>query len=143
MNNENKNENNCKLNIKGNVNNVIGQVIIDTKKTDNLPKLDDKTNLSTHFNLISQNIKLSEVFVDGCYEIYENNQFDEKKLEHEQKLTLSNCIKIFDSQRILLIEGEYGTGKTTLMKMIQNKLIESNNDTLFLDATFFYKSKQF
>lgn len=143
MNNESKNENNCELNIQGNVSNVIGQVIIDTKKTDNLPKLDDKTNLSTHFNLISQNIKLSEVFVDGCYEIYENNQFDEKKLEHEQKLTLSNCIKIFDSQRILLIEGEYGTGKTALMKMIQNKLIESNNDTLFLDATFFTKANSF
>ena len=138
---KNEDESKVSINIYDDVKTVIGQVVIDCDKEDKLPKLEDRTSISTHFNLISYNIKLSDVFVDGCYEIYEIKSFEENILKSDS--TVCNCINIVNNQKILLIEGEYGTGKTVLTKMIQSKIKESNMDTLFLDATFFTKSNSF
>lgn len=136
------------LNITGDVYGpAIGQnitninVLFHKESSDPIPNLVDKTSNPMHFNLMSSEKKLSDVFIDGCYQICENGDFDEKVYNSSPKI--KDCIEILNNQKVLLIEGEYGTGKTVLTKMIQQKLILSGKTTLYLEPSIFSNKKSF
>ncbi len=132
--------NNNTLNVLGEVDgNAIGQeniyinYIVNKSQNYSASNLEDQTHIPMHFNLMSSEKKISDVFVDGCYQILYIIDFEEKVKDNSP--LLNDCIEVINNQRVILIEGDYGTGKTVLTKMIQNQICAKGLNTLFFNSS--------
>lgn len=135
---EEKASNISSINISSDVKgNVVGQIINNFQVNQNrndedvLIDLVDQTQRPMHFNHMSSEKKISDVFVDGCYKMYVSGDLNEEMFSENPKL--DDCIEALYNQKVVLIEGEYGSGKTILTKRIQNQVM-NNKNTLFLNA---------
>lgn len=100
--------------------------------------LGDRTYISKHFHVFSSEHKINRVFVDKENDYFEYNE-DMKCIEN-RSVYFKNVLNIAKENRVLFIEGGYGTGKTILLKHLQEELIEQSYNTLYYDAIWFCKN---
>ncbi|MCI8664649.1 MAG: hypothetical protein HFG69_15625 [Hungatella sp.] len=124
--------------ITGN-NNTVGEIFLTqtslndliAEQTERLLRI-DRTNLKKHFKLFDGRRDIDEVFNDGNYKIWRSD-LQQKSIINERGI-IGACFDIIIKQKILLVVGEYGQGKTILTKMIQSHYIKLNMYTLFFNA---------
>lgn len=100
--------------------------------------LGDQTYIPKHFHVFSSELKINRIFVDKENEYFEYNE--DVKCKKNRSVYFENVLNIAKENRVLFIEGGYGTGKTILMKLLQEKMIEQNYNTLYYDAIWFCKN---
>ena len=88
-----------------------------------------------HYNIFNTDVDIEKCFLDGNYEIldFENHQCG------QHSAVVESCLNILNEQRYLFIQGEYGSGKTMLMKIIQRRVASENYRTIYLHSTDFYR----
>jgi hypothetical protein len=98
--------------------------------------LDDTIkNHSKHFNIFpNEEIKVDELFLDPSYLILQYEDVN-KTNETKNNEFLLDSLKILEYDKILLITGAYGAGKTIVTKYLQNYLIKGGNDTIFIHGS--------
>ncbi len=92
----------------------------------------NRNNLENHFLLFDGKHNIFDVFDDGNYNLWES-VFQEKNII-DIPANIDSCINILRNQKILLITGNYGHGKTLLEKEIEFKCSEFGSYTLFFKA---------
>lgn len=100
--------------------------------------LGDQTYIPKHFQVFSSELKINQIFVDKENEYYEYNE--DVKCIKNRNVYFEDVLDIVKENRILFIEGGYGTGKTILMKHLQEKMIKQNYNTIYYDAIWFCKN---
>ena len=67
--------------------------------------------------------------------INEENPFENDKLNREiEANNLTNLFNLVDNQMVLAIDSPWGTGKSSFLKMWNQKLINEGYDTIFFNA---------
>lgn len=67
--------------------------------------------------------------------INEDNPFENDKLNREiEANNLTNLFNLVDNQMVLAIDSPWGTGKSSFLKMWNQKLINEGYDTIFFNA---------
>lgn len=120
-------------------NNILGDIIVcELSLPDyiakNLHRIlgKNRNNSKKHFLLFNGKQNIFDVFDDGNYNLWESNFQEKNRIDVPNNI--NSCIKTLKEQKILLITGNYGHGKTMLSKQIQIKCIESGGITLFFRA---------
>ena len=67
--------------------------------------------------------------------INKENPFENDKLNRELEANnLTNLLNLVDNQMVLAIDSPWGTGKSSFLKMWNQKLINEGYDTVFFNA---------
>ena len=67
--------------------------------------------------------------------INKENPFENDKLNRELEANnLTNLFNLVDNQMVLAIDSPWGTGKSSFLKMWNQKLINEGYDTVFFNA---------
>ena len=67
--------------------------------------------------------------------INKDNPFENDKLNREiEANNLTNLFNLVDNQMVLAIDSPWGTGKSSFLKMWNQKLINEGYDTIFFNA---------
>ena len=88
-----------------------------------------------HYKIFNTDIDIEKYFIEGNYKIL---TFDNHSCE-QYIAVVESCLKILNEQRYLFIQGEYGSGKTMLTKMIQKRVEYDGYRTIYLSSTNFYR----
>jgi len=86
-----------------------------------------------HFRLFDhESIDVRRLFVEPHHARY--RVIDGRREDLAVTSVVADCVGVLDEQRLLLITGGYGSGKTMLAKQLHANLCERGDDVLFVEA---------